>query len=300
MNGIVKMTKISPLNLDPTIYEKLIYCQDNVTIKSGKERIGRNIIFLLNRLQVLESNTNHPERILKHTYPTGDLLKNDLEKLYKSNASHIVEFKKNLEKIVSKGCPYCNSYHPVSEIDHYLPISDFPEYSLHPYNLIYSCDHCNGLKLNKFLNANNSRKFIYPYFDDFINEIQFLKCDLSVNGIKLDINFYIDSSIQTTHPNEFQIVSSHFKELQLNTYYRKQALDPLLSSLRSIWTSINLTTNSPEWDNFTLTELQTSITFKLKEFQYFNLNRWEVVFLNSLKNCTDYLNLIVNKSLTVN
>ncbi len=25
MNGIVKMTKISPLNLDPTIYEKLIY-----------------------------------------------------------------------------------------------------------------------------------------------------------------------------------------------------------------------------------------------------------------------------------
>jgi len=294
------MTKITPLSLDPNIYKKLIYCADNVTPKAGKKLIGRNIRFLNTRLKLLENNTSHPENISKQTYPANGKLKNDLEKLYKSKATHIVKFKEDLELISSSGCPYCNSYHPVSEIDHYLPISDFPEYSLHPYNLIYSCDHCNGLKLNKFLNPNNSRMFIYPYFDNFIDTIQFLKCDLIVNGMKLDIKFYIDQSIQITHPTEFQIVSSHFKELQLESYYRKQALDPLLSSLRSIWTSINKTTNIPEWDNLILSELETAITFKLKEFQYFNLNRWEVVFLNSLKNCPDYLNLIVTKSLPVN
>lgn len=296
----MEMTKVSPLNLDPTIYNKLIYLANGRTFRSGKSVIGRKMNFLNHRFQTLENNTSHPEIITKYNYPANGNLKNGLKDLYDSRAAHIVKFKEDLESLVSSGCPYCNSYHPVSEIDHYLPISDFPEYSLHPYNLIYSCDHCNGLKLDKFLNPNSSRMFIYPYFDDFINRIQFLKCDLSVNGIILDINFYIDPSIQAIHPNEFEIVSSHFKELQLKSYYRKQALDPLLSSLRSVWTSINPTTNSPQWDNYTLSELQTSITFKLKEFQYFNLNRWEVVFLNSLKNCTGYLNLIVNKSLPVN
>mgnify|MGYP003815014727 CR=1 FL=1 len=294
------MTKISPLTIDPDIYKKLIYCADGKTFKPGKELIGKKISFLNSRFQILENNTSFPERISKHTYSKHNNLKNDLEKLYSSKAIHILHFKENLENIVRDGCPYCNSYHPVSEIDHYLPISDFPEYSLHSYNLIYSCDHCNGLKLNKFLDSSGSRMFIYPYFDNFINTIQFLKCDLSVNGMKLDINFYIDSSLKIRFPYEFQIVYSHFKELQLTTYYRKQALDPLLSSLRSTWTSINPTTNNPEWDNLTLSELQTSITFKLKEFQYFNLNRWEIVFLNSLKNCTNYLNLIVNKTLPVN
>ena len=294
------MTKILPINFDPTIYNKLIYCNDGVTPKSGKSLIVRNRVFLSSRLQMLNLNTSHPERIVKHTYPANGILKSKLEALYGSTAKHVVKFKEDLEEIVSSGCPYCNSYHPVTEIDHYLPISKFPEYSLHSFNLIYSCDHCNGLKLNKFLDTDDKRMFIYPYFDTFIDTIPFLKCDLSVNGIKLDIDFFIDSTLEATYPYEYNIVNSHFRELQLKDYYRKQALDPLLSGLKSTWSKPNQITNIPEWDNFTLIGLQSSITHRLKEFQYFNINRWERVFLNSLKNCTDYLNLIVNKNLPVN
>ncbi len=294
------MTKLSPLSLDPNIYKKLIYKVDMRTARASRKCIHNNINLLNTRISILESNTNYPENITPHIYFKTSTLKDDLENLYSSKAKHILTFKDNLKEIFKKGCPYCNSYHPVSEIDHYLPISRFPEFSVHPYNLIYSCDNCNGLKLDKFLKRDGSRMFIYPYFDSFMETIQFLKCDLSTCGMKLDIKFYIDPSIETSHPYEFNIVNAHFNELQLKTYYQRQALDPLLSSLKSTWTSINPITDNPEWDTYTLNELQILLTYKLKEFQYFNINRWERVFLTSLINCTSYLNLVVNKSLPIN
>ena len=51
----------------------------------------------------------------------------------------------------------------------------FPEFSIHSPNLIHVCSICNSkYKGDDVVNSLGERKFFNPYFDDFIETIQFL------------------------------------------------------------------------------------------------------------------------------
>jgi len=49
-------------------------------------------------------------------------------------------------------CAYCNKLliREKREIDHFIPNSDHPQLSFHPYNLIPSCSYCNGTLKSTF------------------------------------------------------------------------------------------------------------------------------------------------------
>ncbi|MDQ7860344.1 HNH endonuclease [Peribacillus frigoritolerans] len=46
-------------------------------------------------------------------------------------------------------CAYCG-IGDTNYMDHYLPKDDFPEYSIHSYNLVPCCSYCNEKKSKLF------------------------------------------------------------------------------------------------------------------------------------------------------
>lgn len=60
-------------------------------------------------------------------------------------------------------CPYCG-HRKVRTIDHYLPQSKFPIFSVSPTNLVPSCVECNADKGAKTAKR-APKQFIHPYFD---------------------------------------------------------------------------------------------------------------------------------------
>jgi len=82
------------------------------------------------------------------------------------------EVREQLSK--KKVCPYCDQTYITSakktNMDHYLPISEFPFMGLHWRNLVVSCAICNGILLK---NSGWYLPILHPYFDDIERTIFF-------------------------------------------------------------------------------------------------------------------------------
>lgn len=64
-----------------------------------------------------------------------------------------------------EGCPYCGGIGDVKELDHFLPKSKYPQFSLLTSNLVPSCKICNqDLKKSKFAKL-YEEQIIHPYND---------------------------------------------------------------------------------------------------------------------------------------
>jgi hypothetical protein len=72
-------------------------------------------------------------------------------------------FRARLLKAVANRCPSCGGARP-GELDHYLPISKYPEYSVFPWNLYGCCGECNR-RLSATVPAVPHRQFLHPYLD---------------------------------------------------------------------------------------------------------------------------------------
>lgn len=129
-------------------------------------------------------------------------------------------------------CPYCGK-RDVSELDHYLPKSKFPEFAITPINLVPSCHECNHTKLDD----KNSCDLLNPYFDE-VNTVQWLYC-----RIKIDEGNYLIPEYYLEFPKEFNKTLSvkiqrHFKLLKLFSSYSmwaNQLIYPFLHKWREIY-----------------------------------------------------------------
>lgn len=65
-------------------------------------------------------------------------------------------------------CPLCGQ-RTVFQLDHYLPISEFPVYGVTAINLVPTCSDCNKLKLAHVPTAPDEQT-LHPYFDDIEQE----------------------------------------------------------------------------------------------------------------------------------
>ncbi|MDW3689198.1 HNH endonuclease signature motif containing protein [Cupriavidus sp. CV2] len=96
----------------------------------------------------------------------GEVTKGELKGLY---TSHMVPDGKPARRIydelraLAQKCPLCG-IGQVKTLDHYLPKSKYPQYSVLPINLVPACRDCNTEKLaNTTEEAHNQT--IHPYFD---------------------------------------------------------------------------------------------------------------------------------------
>lgn len=159
----------------------------------------------------------------------GFVTKKELKDIY---TNHFVPEKKPARKyydlLLSKAhlsrCPYCGIGH-VSTLDHFLPKSPFPQFSVLPLNLVPACKDCNEGK-NATVTSAIDKQDLHPYFDHqhFIND-QWLYADIEQSS-PITIRFFVNP------PNHWNDISknrvqAHFIHFNLAARYKIEASSEL-------------------------------------------------------------------------
>lgn len=193
-------------------------------IKNKKEVIKARLQSILNVLPVYYKAyfDSCPDCHLIENEPFGERKTKDILYLYEAYTTAEIKKYRNELFLLSLKCPYC-CLNETQTLDHYLPKSKFPEYTLFSFNLIPVCYICNSkYKKEKYRNG-ESRLFIHPYIDN-INELEiYLAIINSSNGV-IKLNYIIDLPDDTD--NELRVViNNHFESLELNSRFKKFGLD---------------------------------------------------------------------------
>lgn len=286
------MRKLVPKNYDEKEFDSLT---------NEKSKIKADIVNIKKRFLEFEVNKHKLEN-LKQQYIKPKKCK-DLDdlacylyELYDSKSQDTENFKEQIREISRTKCPYCGISKESSHLDHFLPRAKFPEFSIYSLNLIYVCSICNSkYKGDDIVNSLGERKFFNPYFDDFIDDIQFLKCEIKVeNGIYPEFKFYIEN-LSSSNDYEYKVIRNHFEAMHLQTRYMEQIVKEEFKRFRNEYVDKKLRT----YDEISLNEIRRDIDKRIRGYQDENINNWEKVFWESLKDSDKCLNLIVNKVIPI-
>lgn len=214
----------------PTIVFKDLYrlCADNTRnalkenlkdklpiIKSATEEYDANAASIkLHDLKPIESAILHPVTFdnLKHLYESKLAYKNGVAR---------AEYDKILVGGKKKRCCFC-SYEDPTELDHFLPKSIFPEFSILPINLVPSCHRCNKIK-GDFTPNSYTDAYIHPYFENY-DTIRWLEAEVDFDTSNSPvINYRVSNSLKTDHPLLAMRIERQFLALGLNGRYSTEA-----------------------------------------------------------------------------
>lgn len=174
-----------------------------------------NTLFEIERKSILSDRVSHDEIIKYYEYrllerPLGRNIYNEI-----LLSAPLLE------------CPYC-TIRTVSTIDHFLPKSEYPNYSITPTNLVPACKDCNTDKKISYPTAKNNQVF-HPYFDK-VDDITWIKAEI-INSEPLSFQFsviHIDTWSQTQNERAL----AHFNEFNINELFSVEANRELRSSQR--------------------------------------------------------------------
>lgn len=156
--------------------------------------------------------------------------KDSLKKCYKNKTKETVsiidKIRNKQSKIHMQYCPFCGYYDPL-EIDHYLPIAEFPEFSFMPINLIPICSKCNKAKSQYWI-EDGERLFLNKYFDDD-NLDEFLICKPIIDEDNISFEYCLDSE-KLEHIPKGNIIKTHYEKLNIMTTY-KDSSNSIMSEL---------------------------------------------------------------------
>ncbi|OGQ52176.1 MAG: hypothetical protein A3J24_11400 [Deltaproteobacteria bacterium RIFCSPLOWO2_02_FULL_53_8] len=88
--------------------------------------------------------------------------------LYEAKNGSQVPVIKALRKNNLMCCPACGEEGNPETLDHYLPKSLFPEYSVHTKNLVPMCGLCQRIKDSSVCNEDGLRQYLHAYYDTIL------------------------------------------------------------------------------------------------------------------------------------
>jgi len=115
-------------------------------------------------------------------------------------------------------CPFCG-IGTVNTLDHYLPKTHFPVFSVTPHNLVPACTWCQGQKM-EYYPITAGGQLLHPYFDDFDQDI-WLAAEVVV-GSPAAFRYSASPPVNWT-PDEKARVASHLRELKLGSLFGSNA-----------------------------------------------------------------------------
>ena len=116
-------------------------------------------------------------------------------------------------------CPYCG-IGTVNSIDHFLPKSIFPIYSVTPNNLVPACNWCQGEK-SEYFSSTKGDQILHPYFDEFFDSAIWLVATV-VNSAPATFRF-VASPPDNWDGDKKQRVVSHLTRLNLPKLFSSNA-----------------------------------------------------------------------------
>jgi len=118
-------------------------------------------------------------------------------------------------------CPYC-SLDTSPDLDHFLPKSRFPEFSLHARNLVPICTSCNRKKQNAFkTKVGGDRLFLHPSVEPRDNVVV-LEADLTFKDRAIVVDYHIGDAGLLSE-SERSLVERHYFRLGLRVRYSRRA-----------------------------------------------------------------------------
>lgn len=234
------------------------------------------------------------DKIHKKLYGLYDLdntviesLKSEIKKYHKSQPQTLNGLK----------CVYCGIKRQEAEdLDHYLPRSIFPAYSILSYNLIFVCKKCNqDLKKSLFVEKNGTRSIINPYFDD-IEKFNFLKCNLDFKKeTSFTINYEVIHPAELTDGKLLEIVKNHFKNLDLNNRYINIIYNDCWIEFINVFTTIDKLGNKYFKGN--IDQYNMMIELKIEALSTSHPSDFEKLFWEKLKENQNWLSKLPNRNL---
>ncbi|MBJ7297429.1 MAG: hypothetical protein JHC73_14185 [Dolichospermum sp.] len=168
----------------------------------------------------------------------GEVTKKELKDVY---SLHMVEKAKPARAIydllLSKSplgkCPFCG-LGQASTLDHYLPKSKYPQFSVLPFNLVPCCKDCNTGKSTAIATTAEGQS-LHPYFDhqNFIDD-QWLYAKVEETK-PATISFFVKAPEQWDDISK-ERVQAHFCNFKLNSRYLGEVSSKLVS-LRDVLVS---------------------------------------------------------------
>lgn len=172
---------------------------------------------------------NLPQYGNKNQLVVAQIKREDLEHLYtyyfvqRGGRTIYDKIKTSVRK-----CPFCCGINKISTLDHFLPKSKFPQYSIDPNNLIPSCKDCNLGEKGAEFSLSPGNQIIHPYFD---RDIFFLESWISVN-ITVHSSDLVETSFFADPPAHWDSISierakNHFTMFKLGILFDIQSADEL-------------------------------------------------------------------------
>ena len=298
-------------NLEPVPYEERIYKKRikkvNGDAKEGMARICDSydiLILHLDKYSQLEKL--FPLSFTVKNYACDDW-HNIFYNFYDKRTNDFTALKKEIKEQTTNNlyskqglkCSYCGiSRHRLADLDHYMPRSKYPEFSILSWNLIYVCKQCNqDYKKSKFLNKDGVRQFLHPYYDMELNNTQILKCDIEIHNTILNITFKVREELEEENKYLYSIALNHLKELELDSRYtelvRLELIHKFLNKFRDKEYS-----RGRKIKVITIESCQKYIKDKIDELEDdVTCNDFEIVFWKELFNCIDWFENISGKIL---
>lgn len=205
-----------------------------------------------------------------HDIVQYDISKDDMIKLYDQKMVGHATGRKIYDKLMLLAplnkCPFCG-FGQVSTLDHYLPKSKFPIFSVLPYNLIPCCRDCNTGKLAGYATTMN-KQTLHPYYDDFTAEQWLFARVLKIPHLSME--YYVKPPEDWGNVAK-ERVKSHFINYGLAKRFSIEA-SSILADLRNEFLSLSL---SPE---DIVKELKKH--YNVKKMKH--LNSWETAMYQAL------------------
>lgn len=194
----------------------------NYTDLEKKERFQtyRGYILLQERLYFLKGINGDFSKVSFHNPIEDKISTTELKELYdrKLVGGNGREIYNKIFKS-TKMCPTC-LLRGIDQVDHFLPKSKYPLFSVSPINLVPICEKCNGIKSAK---SASDFTFIHPYFYEQ-HDVTWLKAKIHIYSDIIGFNFYIDLSQVRENYSEFEkVVSEHLSALRLLALYNSEA-----------------------------------------------------------------------------
>lgn len=129
-------------------------------------------------------------------------------------------------------CPFCGGIGVPKNLDHFLPKSLFPQFSIFPNNLIPSCLDCNLSEKKENFSSTPEHQIIHPYLDKgifFTTQWIFADYDEVSKVFTFSVNLP-----QTWNAHDKQKANSHFKKFNIAKRYARKASQEVSVPLHQI------------------------------------------------------------------
>ncbi len=144
----------------------------------------------------------------------------DMYSREKKDISNLWESLKNANGGKTIKCPLCG-VRDVTDLDHYAPRSIFPEYSVHPKNLIPTCHECNTVKDNVWLTKGGHRIVFNSYFDNPLSILVLLNSEIKID--QRDMPYVaLGVNVPDVRPKGYGIMIRTLHKLDLIPLYWEQ------------------------------------------------------------------------------